>query len=182
MSANITIARPYAKAIFKHALVTNRLKVWYYILYNLSLAVANKKVVAFITNPVVTEKQQCELLLSIFNQLEKSAELTLKNLLALLAHNKRLLILTDLVILFKFYADDYEKQLIIKVNSFAELTSAQQQQLKLAMHKRLGREITLNITIDKSILGGVIIQADDLVIDLSVRGKLNKLKTCLGSK
>lgn len=181
MSDSVTIARPYAKAIFKYALDNNRLKNWFVILHNLGLAVLNKEVVAFVENPATSKEQKCSLFLSLAGQLDDIDAKALKNLLDLLAYNKRLLIIAELLALFAFYRDALEQELLVIVITFDELSNAQQEQLKLALKKRLQRKVTLDIKINKAILGGIIIKAGDLVIDLSVRGKLHELMTCLNT-
>jgi F-type H+-transporting ATPase subunit delta len=45
----------------------------------------------------------------------------------------------------------------------------------------LQRKVSLNINVDPSIIGGAIIQAGDLVIDGSIRGKVSKLLTGLAA-
>ena len=50
-----------------------------------------------------------------------------------------------------------------------------------SLSQRLQRKVLLTISIDPSLLGGAVIRAGDLVIDGSVRGKLNKLGTGLAA-
>ena len=47
------------------------------------------------------------------------------------------------------------------------------------MEKRLGKKGRLNSQIDSSVIAGVIIQYDDVVIDGSSRGQLNRLNQAL---
>ena len=72
---------------------------------------------------------------------------------------------------------EQEKSLEVSVISFASMSDKQKQALSESLKSRLQREITINETVDPSILGGAIIRAGDLVIDGSVKGKLEKLKT-----
>jgi F-type H+-transporting ATPase subunit delta len=58
-------------------------------------------------------------------------------------------------------------------------SEAQQAQIIESLRKRLGREIELTCKTDASLLGGAIIRAGDLVIDGSVRGKLQRLGASL---
>jgi F-type H+-transporting ATPase subunit delta len=61
------------------------------------------------------------------------------------------------------------------VSTAYPLSEAETQQLADTMQVRLERSITLTSETDPSLLGGALIRADDLVIDGSVRGRLNKL-------
>ena len=60
------------------------------------------------------------------------------------------------------------------ISAFA-VSDAQRNKVAESLKKRLGRDINLSVTIDESLVGGAIIRAGDMVIDGSVRGKLEKL-------
>lgn len=176
MSDITTISRPYAKAIFNHALDANELATWSAILYDLAQAVLNPEAEQFIINPSSTAELQSQLLLAIFaknDQLSKKDSLI--NFVNLLAENKRLLALPDVYTQFEALRAEQEKTLAVKVSSFSSLTNAQQKHLIETLSQRLRRQVTLEVSIDKSLLGGAVIRAGDLVIDGSVLGKLHKL-------
>jgi F-type H+-transporting ATPase subunit delta len=175
MSNNTTIARPYAKAIFEHALAVRALSQWSDILRKLVFVVVDEKASQFITNPAMTIEQQIALLLVPFSQIPQKAEV--ENFVKLLAKNKRFTLLPDIYVLFELLCAEQEKKLLVDVFSFTELSTTQQQQLSASLSQRLQRQVTLKVTVDKSLLGGAIIQAGDIVIDGSVRGKLTKLST-----
>lgn len=181
MSNTTTIARPYAKAIFEHALAEQKLGQWSEILHELACAVLDEKAIHFIANPAATVEQQIELLMSLFAKTEAKEKAAIDNLVALLAHNKRLMLLPDIKVLFDALRAEQEKTLQVKVTSFSELSSAQQAQLTSSLSKRLQRQVSLDLSIDKSLIGGAVIHAGDLIIDGSVRGKLNKLRTDLAA-
>jgi F-type H+-transporting ATPase subunit delta len=181
MSNTTTIARPYAKAIFEYALAAKKLSQWSEILHDLALAVLDEKAKLFIANPAASTEQQVDLLLSLFAKAGSNEKEAIKNLIVLLAHNKRLMLLPDIKVLFEALRAEQEKTLQVKVYCFSELSTAQQSQLVSSLTQRLQREVTLDLSIDKSLLGGAIIHAGDLIIDGSVRGKLNKLRTDLAA-
>jgi F-type H+-transporting ATPase subunit delta len=179
MSDSTTIARPYAKAIFEHALSENKLAEWSEYLLLLAQAVMTPEASLFINNPATTSEQQIELL-QILNKASKSNE-SFNNLIRLLATNKRLMLLPEIKALYESHRSEQEKTLIVNVISFSALSSEQQNKLMDSLSKRLQRKVSLDISIDPSLLGGAIIRAGDLVIDGSVRGKLNKLSTGLAA-
>jgi len=178
MAESTTIARPYAKAIFEHALKEKQLAQWSEQLLGLAQAVLDPQVSQFIGNPATTVAQHSELLKSVCSS-EKNS--TLNNLIDLLATNKRLMLLPEIKPLFEVHRAEQEKTLEVQVVSFSEVSAAQQKELIKSLSERLGREVSLNIRIDANLLGGAVIQAGDLVIDGSVRGKLNKLSTGLAA-
>ncbi|MFI4962825.1 MAG: F0F1 ATP synthase subunit delta [Legionellales bacterium] len=180
MSDSTTIARPYAKAIFEHALAEKKLTQWSMYLLTLAQAVLTPEAEQFIANPAATVEQQIDLLQSLVSA-ESKGDQSLNNLIALLATNKRLMLLPEIKALYEVHKSDQEKTLIVDVFSFSTLSEDQQKKLIESLSKRLQRKVSLKINIDPSLLGGAVIQAGDLVIDGSVRGKLNKLGTELAA-
>jgi len=47
--------------------------------------------------------------------------------------------------------------------------------LAATLEKNLGKKIHMNVTVDKSLIGGVLVRAGDRVIDGSIRGRLQQL-------
>ena len=117
-------------------------------------------------------------MLSVFAKAKKEAEtLAIENFIALLAENKRLLLLPEIALQFEALRAEQEKTLVATVSSFSAFTKVQEQQLIESLSRRLQRQVTLEIKIDSSLIGGAVIRAGDFVIDGSVRGKLSKLST-----
>jgi F-type H+-transporting ATPase subunit delta len=99
----------------------------------------------------------------------------------ILAANRRLSLLPEIAALFNTYRADFERTVDIEVTSAYELTDEQQQKLAQALSTKLERQVSLAASMDKSLIGGVIVRTGDMVIDASVRGKLTKLADALGS-
>lgn len=180
MSDSTTIARPYAKAIFENALAEKKLAEWSLYLQALAQAVLNPLASEFIANPASAVDQHIALLQSVCGSKVKD-NVSLINLIELLAVNNRLMLLPEIVVLYDYHRAEHEKTLGVDVISFSPVSAAQQQQLVESLSNRLQRKVTLNISIDPSLLGGAVIRAGDLVIDGSVRGKLSKLSTGLAA-
>ena len=182
MSDNVTIARPYAKAIFNHALANKNLADWSVVLQTLSQAVLDPIATQFICNPGSATALQTQLLLAV---LEKSNLIgdapSTESLVRLLSAHKRLLLLPAISAQFEMLRAEQEKTLTVQVSTFAALPDEQQQSLIQSLSHRLQRHVVLEINIDPSLLGGAVIHAGDLVIDGSVRGKLTKLGTELAA-
>ena len=67
----------------------------------------------------------------------------------------------------------------VTVTSAAELEPAEVATLTAALQRRFGSEIALTRAVDPALLGGAVIDAGDVVIDGSVRTKLERLRTAL---
>lgn len=180
MSDSTTIARPYAKAVFEYALAEKKLAEWSAYLLTLAQVVLTPEAAQFIENPISTVEQHIELLQGVIKAGSSKNE-SINNLIALLATNKRLMLLPAISALYEVHRAEQEKTLDVDVSSFSDLSSKQQESLIESLSKRLQRKVSLKINIDPSLLGGAIIRAGDLVIDGSVRGKLNKLSTGLAA-
>ncbi len=176
MAEAITIARPYANAVFAIAQEKGELKAWSDLLAVLAQCVAEPEMQSIITSPAVSDEQAVQVLADIAgDQMTADA----KNFLLLLAENNRLLLLTDITVLFEALRAEAEKSMTADVISARELTQAQADKISAALKQRLGRDVTLNTSIDESLLGGAIIRAGDLVIDGSALGKLNRLANAI---
>ena len=76
---------------------------------------------------------------------------------------------------------DFENTVDVEVVSAIKLDDSQARMLGQALHTRLKRQVKLLNSVDASLLGGAVIRAGDLVIDGSLKGRLERLRTQLTS-
>jgi len=98
-----------------------------------------------------------------------------KNLVSMLAENDRISLLPEMSVIFEVLKDEAEGSVEASVTSAKKLSQAEEKSIADALAKRLGRKIKLKVSVDEALLGGAIIQAGDLVIDGSLRGRLSKM-------
>jgi F-type H+-transporting ATPase subunit delta len=176
------IARPYAKAAFEFAVEHKEITLWANLLEYLTQIISDPLSVAFITDPATTPKQHCELLGAVLQRFKSAKSSThFQNFIELLAQNKRLLAVPSLFQLFQNLRANYEKTLTVYVVSFSDLSKEQIKELTTRLSKRLERDITLNVIIDPTLLGGAIIRAENLVFDGSVRTQIKNLSNTLAA-
>ncbi len=101
------------------------------------------------------------------------------NFLRVLAGNGRLSLLPEIAALFEIQRRDAEGTIQAEMVTAFAATEVQQASVVESLRKRLGREIELTCSIEPGLIGGAIIRAGDLVIDGSVRGKLERLGSIL---
>lgn len=175
-----TVARPYARAAFAYALDSKNsqssLAAWSKMLGLLALLVARPEVQALLDNPLLASASKAGALADLMGE-ELSAEGG--NFLALLGEHGRLALLPSVAQMFDQLKAQHEKTLDIKVVSAYEMSKAERQQLAHALQHKLQRDIQLEATVDEALIGGAVIRAQDMVIDGSVRGRLNKLAQAL---
>ena len=178
MSDRTSLARPYAKAVFEHALENHTLSEWSAWLSQFDAVVSCPDFQSFVLNPETTCEQHAEALVSVMSALlsiEKALPDALDAFIQVLAQNKRVLILSDICAQFEALRADEENRICVRVSSFSPLAEKQQARLAERLSERLKREVTLDLTVDPALLGGAVICANDWVIDASVKGQLDKL-------
>jgi F-type H+-transporting ATPase subunit delta len=172
-----TVARPYTKAAFEFAMDKGNLDQWSALLSLSAAAVEDEKVASVLNNPALTDSQKADLMVSICEDADEAG----KNFLKLLAENKRLALLPEISAQFAKLKAEQEMSLDIEVTTAFELQDEQQEKLAQALKTKLGRDVALTSQVDKTILGGVVVRTDDLVIDGSVRARLAKLAEAMNS-
>ena len=177
MSELTTVARPYAKAAFDYAVEANAVDNWYEMLVFAAEVSNNETMTSYLSGGASVDQAQ-ELFLNVCeSQLDSNGQ----NLIKVMAENERLLVLPQVASLFSELKAEYEKEVAVDVTSAVELTAEQQTTLSAALEKRLARKVKLNCIVDVNVVSGLIIKAGDMVIDGSIRGKLNRLATTMQS-
>ncbi|GMG86061.1 F0F1 ATP synthase subunit delta [Biformimicrobium ophioploci] len=173
-----TLARPYAKAAFNYALEASDLNGWSSALATAAAVSQSDKVKELLENPQLTAELRAENFLSICgDEIGANAQ----NFVKLLAENHRLALLPEISSLYEVLKAEQEKSLDVEVISAHALSAEQTQRLVESLGRKFDREITLQGSVDESLLGGAIIHAGDTVIDGSVRGRLAKLAEAMNS-
>ena len=173
-----TLARPYAKAAFEYALSKSALADWSAALAMAAQVSQDDNVAALLSSPALTAAQMANTVIDICGD---ALGTDAQNFLRVLAENKRLPLLPEIHDLFDQYKANQEKSVDVSVLSAYELGDAAEQALAQVLSKKLEREVKVETEVDQSLLGGVLIRAGDLVIDGSVRGRLNKLAEAMNS-
>ncbi len=176
MSELITVARPYARAAFELARSQDRFKPWSEMLAHMAAVARDPTLHALLDSPRLTADQAAELFISVCGKhIDKQGA----NLVRLLAQNRRLTALPEIATLFEQYRASAEGKIEVEVISAKELDPEHRDVIVRALRQRLGRDIDLSTRTDPALLGGAVIRAGDLVIDGSVRGRLNRLAVTL---
>ncbi len=176
MADAITVARPYAQAAFMFASSHHTLKDWSEMLGLLAGIADDADMHELIESPHVSAPQLADLFIRVGGERlnEKCA-----NFLRVLAGNGRLSLLPEIAALFEIQRRDAEGTIQAEMVTAFAATEVQQASVVESLRKRLGREIELTCSIEPGLIGGAIIRAGDLVIDGSVRGKLERLGSIL---
>lgn len=109
----------------------------------------------------------------------KSVDKLLVNFLKLIATNGRMPLLAEINRDFQTLANALNGKTEASLESPVKLSDALVKQIVEALEKMSGKEVTLATNIDPALLGGVKIKMDGDIIDLSLAGKLQKLRRAL---
>ena len=172
MAERITTARPYAKAIFALARKANSLGATSNGLQRAATVIVDPQVHGLLGSPHVTPAQLADLVNGIAGLDEHG-----RDFITLLAQNRRLGFLPEIAALFEQMKAEVENAVDVEVVAAAKLTSDQESRYAAALQKKLGRQVRLHTRVDGSLLGGAVLKAGDLVIDGSLKGRLDRLAT-----
>lgn len=172
MSQLTTLARPYARAAFETAVQSGSLDAWSGMLGLLAALQQHEKVSRYLRTPSLGAEQQAQTLIDLGGD---ALDAQGSNFVHALAVNKRLQLLPEIVALFEEMKAERERTIDVDVTSAFSMSAEAGKTLAAALEQRLQRQVKLNTRIDPALIGGLVVRAGDLVIDGSVRGKLNKL-------
>lgn len=173
-----TAARPYAKAVFELAQEAGQFDAWSGKLAFLAAVAGNPEMAPRLDAPNITWQDRASMMEKVVgDELDDSG----RNFIRLLAENNRLALLPDINSIFQELRAEAEGEIEATVTSAFELTDEQRNKIADALSRRLDRKIRIVSQIDDSLIGGAIIQAGDLVIDGSLKGRVDKLTQALAS-
>ena len=176
MAEPVTIARPYAEAVFKLACERNALAAWADAIANIDGLVADERVQACISDPKVSAQQLEALVLGVVgDKLPGDA----RNFVQVLVQNSRLDLMPLIRTHFEELKRDKEGVLEAKIISALKMSDDQVKQLVAQLEAKHQRKVIAQVETDASLIGGVKIVVGDKVIDATVRGKLDAMAAAL---
>jgi len=172
MSELLTLARPYAEAVFKRAIETKTATGWSDMLSFLSVVVEDEKMTAIIANPKVDNDQLTQLLLEICQDQFSEEGI---NFVKLMIQNDRLALAPQVSEIYESFKAEQEGYIDVEIISAYGTTKEEQKKFATTLKKILNKEIHITTSTDKDLIGGFLAKAGDKVIDGSVRGRLQQL-------
>ncbi|MBI5330341.1 MAG: F0F1 ATP synthase subunit delta [Betaproteobacteria bacterium] len=171
-----TLARPYAEAVAKLASAGNAWGAWSERLALLNAVCADAQLLTLAGNPAISSERVAEVVIGVCGSAlgEEGA-----NLVRLLAENKRLALLPEITTLFEDAKSAQDGQLIAHITSAFDLSPTQMAALVSRLESKFGRKIIATQSTDPDLIGGVVVQVGDEVMDASVRGGLEQLAVTL---
>lgn len=177
MAESVTIARPYAEAIFRVAQEAGAQGIWSQRLQKLALIAQNGDMASVMGNPQLSAEQVANLVISLCDD----NDTVLGNFVRTLAENRRLALLPEISRLFDLAKSQEEGVKEAVVHSAFPIDDTQVAALLKELEARFGTRLNARVEVDPSLIGGVRVAVGDQVLDASVRGKLDAMAVALNN-
>jgi F-type H+-transporting ATPase subunit delta len=175
MAESVTIARPYAEAVFRMAKEQGALAQWSGRLQRLALVAQDKEIAEIIGNPKLSAGQLAELFISLAD--DNHADLT--SFIRVLADNERLILLPEVYTLFEAAKSKEEGIKDAVIETAFPLDDAQVAALLPVLEAHFQTRLAARVQVAPELIGGVRVAVGDQVLDTSVRNKLETMATAL---
>lgn len=170
-----SIAKPYAIAMYEYAEEHNLISECLYFISLLSKCINNERIKYFLNSRKYEQNEISLLLIKILEDCSINNNYS-KNFIFILASNRRLTLIPYIYRLFLEYKLKFNKLVPIKIISAFSLSDIFIKKIKLQLENKYRCKTSVNIIIDSSLIGGVIIKIFNKVIDCSLKSHFNKLK------
>ena len=176
MAELFSIARPYAQAVFELARSSGDYTGWSQSLSAMAQVSRDPEMKRLIQNPRVSRQEIAQVIADVCGSGVGGEG---RNLLRLLAQNRRLHVLPAIADQYENLRAEAEQTVQAELESALPVSDSEQQRIADALTARLGRKVELVCRINETLVGGAVIRAGDLVIDGSVRARLEKLAVAI---
>ncbi len=176
MAELITVARPYAEAIFRAAKDAGQLGAISDMLKLAAVIVSDSAMSDALSNPKLSVAEKGSLFWSITG--DKVSGLA-KNLISALIDNHKTVLLPQVSALFDARKREHESVLKVHLISAIALSDAERNDLIGTIEKRRDRKVEATFAVDESLIGGARLYIGDEVISASARDILQNMQTSL---
>jgi F-type H+-transporting ATPase subunit delta len=178
MARRDTAARRYAEAAFEVAMRDGTLDVWRRELDASAIRLGDERVMRVLSNPAVPIDQRS---VAVAALLEHTASRPVQNLVQLLLRRGRIEQLPRVAAEFRRLDDRRQGVTNATATSAEALQPGEIEALTTRLEQSTGGRIALDVQVDPSLLGGLVVRIGDRLIDGSVRGRLERLRNQLTS-
>jgi F-type H+-transporting ATPase subunit delta len=166
-------AKRYARAIFELAQEEGQVEAWADRMAQVGALVSIPEVNRVLENPTITVRRRED---AIATLLGDQADREAVNLARLLVESGRIHQLDEIAEEYSLLTDEAAGRVRVTATAAIDLTDQEKQRLARDLSDRLGKEVRLTARVDRAILGGLVIQTGDTVIDASLATRLQQLR------
>ena len=179
-SATLTsgVAGRYATALFEIARDSKSLdKVEADVLALEAAMAESPELRGMFASPIFTREDQGKAVMALAARMGLGPEVA--NTLGLMAQNRRLFVLPGLIAQLKALIADHRGEVTAEVTSARPLNDAQVADLAGTLKKNVGKDVSLKVTVDESLIGGLVVKVGSRMIDTSIRSRLAALQNAM---
>ncbi len=177
-SISTGIAARYATAVFELAREDNALDALESDIAALSAAIdESEDLRALIDSPVYGREEQAAAMGAIAEKMGLSG--TVANTLSLMASKRRLFVLPQLLGELSRLIAEAKGEVTADVTAAKALSSDQQAKLAETLKARVGKDVKIKMSVDESLIGGLVVKVGSRMIDTSIRSKLAALQNTM---
>ena len=177
-----TITRPYAKAVFELAVSSETLTEWSGFLKECSELLDNNEIKALIKAPGLNKNKVAKVFYesaTLGVGADNSNQKQFLNLIQTLSENSRLNIMNELQKQYNQKKRESEKTTEVTLTTAIQTDEKELKKIPHTLEKKLGNKVELKVIIDKSLIGGAVIQTGDHMVDGAVSTQLQSLNRFL---
>jgi len=172
-----SLANTYAEGFMKNLEAKQYAEAYEDISTFVELYAQEPRIKLLLGNPAIPEEEKFRLVASIA---ERGRFIAIsRNFLALVLKNGRMELLSDIAESIEELTREYEGRVIANITSAVDLTGEQVERLRNKLSMLLGKTVEINVAVDRSLIGGMVIRVGDKIIDSSVANTLNNVKESL---
>lgn len=130
-----------------------------------------------IQSPLISRSEQEAAITAVAKKMNLAP--ALGQALALMAQKRRLFVVPQLISALRAQLADERGEVTADVTSAKPLTKTQTEKLASTLKSRVGKTVTINATVDESLIGGLVVKVGSKMIDTSIRARLNSLQNAM---
>ncbi len=177
-SISAGIAARYATAIFEIAQENQTLDSLETSINDLATALGDSADLrGLLQSPLVSRSEQEGAITAIAAKM--GLDEVLAKSLSLMAQKRRLFVVPQLISALRALIAQERGEVTAEVTSAKALTKTQSEKLASTLKERIGKTVTINSTVDESLIGGLIVKVGSKMIDTSIRSRLNSLQNAM---
>lgn len=172
------VAKRYASALFELAVSDNKIAACEKDLARFdALLNGSDDLMRLVRSPVFGADEQASAIAAVLTKAKIGG--LVGNFIKVAAGNRRLFVVPEMVRAFAALLAEHRGEVTAEVTVAEPLTAAQTKQLKATLKSVVGKDVSLETSVDASIIGGMIVKIGSQQIDTSLRTKLSSLKLAL---
>jgi F-type H+-transporting ATPase subunit delta len=162
----------YAQAIFQLAVQQDQVDQWAGDLDSISQVLLDEEFSAFLEHAKVPLSEKNRSIEAVFPDINP----LVKNLVALLISRGSTRLIRDVHLSYSQLVDEYRGRQRVEVTSAVPLDAAELERISRFVSELIQKEVVVSTEVDETILGGIVIQVGDQLLDGSVRSRLEGLR------